>query len=150
MQLPLRQGPHRLRRHRARSWGDTIALERNAVFKAALRWILPRGRIGRGSFVVQLAVLLAVSYVLVPGLDASLGETAGTLGTAVFAWLATVLAGRRLHDTGRSAWWLLVFGVPVLGALWLAWVLLVQKGAEGVNRFGPDPRQRAADYLTVT
>jgi uncharacterized membrane protein YhaH (DUF805 family) len=95
-------------------------------------------------------VLLAVAYVLIPGLDAALGETVGTVGTAVFVWLATVLAARRLHDSGRSAGWLLVFGVPVLGALWLAWVLLVQKGVEGENRFGPDPRQRAADYLTVT
>lgn len=46
---------------------------------------------------------------------------------------------RRLHDTDRSAWWLLLLIIPVIG--WL--VILVfncQEGTQGSNRFGPDPR----------
>jgi len=45
---------------------------------------------------------------------------------------------RRLHDTDRSAWWLLLVLIPVLG--WL--VILIfncQRGTPGENRFGPDP-----------
>ena len=49
---------------------------------------------------------------------------------------------RRLHDTGRSAWWLLIGLVPVLGALALL-VFLVSDGAPDQNRFGPDPKGRA-------
>lgn len=44
---------------------------------------------------------------------------------------------RRLHDTDRSAWWLLLLLIPVIG--WL--VILIfncQRGTEGNNRFGPD------------
>lgn len=45
---------------------------------------------------------------------------------------------RRLHDTDRSAWWLLLLLIPVLG-----WIIIVifncQRGTEGENRFGPDP-----------
>jgi hypothetical protein len=40
--------------------------------------------------------------------------------------------------------------VPVIGALWLAWQLLLRKGSEGANPYGPDPLQRAPDYLVVT
>ncbi len=46
---------------------------------------------------------------------------------------------RRLHDTDRSAWWLLLLLIPVIG--WL--VILIfncQRGTEGNNRFGPDPK----------
>ena len=87
--------------------------------------------------------------IVVRGLDATLGKSFGTAAVAVFVWLGICLTGRRLHDTGRSAWWLLVFAVPVIGALWLAWVAFFQRGTPGDNTFGPDPKQRAADYLTV-
>jgi hypothetical protein len=46
---------------------------------------------------------------------------------------------RRLHDTDRSAWWLLLLLIPVIG--WL--VILIfncQNGTPGNNRFGPDPK----------
>ena len=49
---------------------------------------------------------------------------------------------RRLHDTNRSAWWLLIGLVPLLGALVLL-VFLVLDGTPGQNRFGPDPKGRA-------
>jgi uncharacterized membrane protein YhaH (DUF805 family) len=127
-----------------------IAIDRNAVVQAALSWAVPRGRIARGRFVVSFAILLGLGYVLVQGIDSTLGEAAGTVVVALLLWLATALSVRRLHDTGRSAWWMLVLAVPVLGALWLAWVLLVQRGTDGDNAFGPDPTQRAADYLTVS
>jgi uncharacterized membrane protein YhaH (DUF805 family) len=39
------------------------------------------------------------------------------------------VAIRRLHDTNRSGWWLLIWLVPVVG--WLALVfLLVQEGGK--------------------
>jgi hypothetical protein len=48
------------------------------------------------------------------------------------------LEGRRLHDTGRSAWWLLIGLVPLVGFLVLLW-WFVQKGTDGSNEYGPDP-----------
>lgn len=50
---------------------------------------------------------------------------------------------RRLHDTDRSGWWLLVALVPILGVIVLI-VFLLQGGTPGPNRFGPDPRADAA------
>jgi uncharacterized membrane protein YhaH (DUF805 family) len=46
---------------------------------------------------------------------------------------------RRLHDTGRSGWWLLLLIVPVIGwiVLLVFWAL---DGERGQNAYGPDPK----------
>lgn len=50
---------------------------------------------------------------------------------------------RRLHDTGRSGWWLLIALVPLLGAIVLL-VFLVQDSQPGENQYGPNPKPAAA------
>ena len=45
---------------------------------------------------------------------------------------------RRLHDTDRAGWWLLVSFVPIVGWL-IVVVLLALEGTRGPNRYGPDP-----------
>ena len=49
------------------------------------------------------------------------------------------VAVRRLHDTDRSGWWLLIVFVPLIGGLaLLVWFCL--RGTAGDNRFGPAPQ----------
>lgn len=48
---------------------------------------------------------------------------------------------RRLHDTDRSGWWLLLALAPLLGAIVLL-VFCAQDGQAGQNRYGPDPKAR--------
>jgi len=43
---------------------------------------------------------------------------------------------RRLHDIGRSGWWLLIALVPVIGFIILI-IFLVKKGDEEANEYGP-------------
>lgn len=62
--------------------------------------------------------------------------------TAVFL-LATLLPGiavtvRRLHDTDRRGWWILIGVIPLIGTLVLLW-FYASKGTAGSNRFGEDP-----------
>jgi uncharacterized membrane protein YhaH (DUF805 family) len=45
---------------------------------------------------------------------------------------------RRLHDTDRSGWWLLLFFVPLIGAIVLI-VWFCTQGTHGYNRFGANP-----------
>jgi uncharacterized membrane protein YhaH (DUF805 family) len=57
--------------------------------------------------------------------------------------LANLLPGiavgvRRLHDTDRSGWWLLISFIPLIGAIVLL-VFFCTKGTTGPNRFGHDP-----------
>jgi uncharacterized membrane protein YhaH (DUF805 family) len=49
------------------------------------------------------------------------------------------VAIRRLHDIGKSGWWLLIVFVPIIGGIWLL-VLLVTKGQSGSNAYGADPK----------
>lgn len=52
---------------------------------------------------------------------------------------ALALSVRRLHDTDRSGWWLLIGLVPLIGVIVLI-VFFASKGYPGANRFGDDPR----------
>ena len=47
---------------------------------------------------------------------------------------------RRVHDTGRSGWWLFL---PLMNV-----VFLIQRGEVGANRYGPDPRPVARSENT--
>ena len=47
---------------------------------------------------------------------------------------------RRLHDIGRSGWWLLISLVPVVGwILTLIWYVSDSEAEE--NKYGPNPKQ---------
>ena len=48
---------------------------------------------------------------------------------------------RRLHDTDRSGWWLLLGIIPLVGLVLLVFFCL--NGTTGENRFGPDPKADA-------
>jgi uncharacterized membrane protein YhaH (DUF805 family) len=52
------------------------------------------------------------------------------------------VAVRRLHDTDRSGWWVLISLVPIAGAIVML-VFTVQDGNTGPNRFGNDPKLEA-------
>jgi len=49
---------------------------------------------------------------------------------------------RRLHDTDRSGWWLLIAFIPLIGAVVLI-VFFALDGTAGTNRFGPNPKEAA-------
>jgi hypothetical protein len=47
---------------------------------------------------------------------------------------------RRLHDTGKSGWWIFIMLVPLVGGIWFI-VLMCGEGQYGPNRYGVDPKQ---------
>src|SRR5262245_29525103 len=62
--------------------------------------------------------------------------------------LAVLLPGlavavRRLHDTARSGWWILIALVPFIGGIWLL-VLMCLEGTSGPNQYGADPKTAVA------
>ena len=62
-------------------------------------------------------------------------------------WVA--VAFRRVHDSDKSAWYLLLGAIPLIGWIfWLIWVF--SPGDDFENSYGPDPRQPAeASYAGV-
>lgn len=94
---------------------------------------------------VEAALGLSTSerWALREGWSASAGfrNSAGPLtGLFLLAMLLPYLAVsvRRLHDTDRSGWWLLLGFIPFIGGLILL-IFLVSGGTRGPNRFGDDP-----------
>ena len=90
--------------------------------------------------VVIVAALAIVGRVI--GLDGTL-RALYTLGVLIPGLAVSV---RRLHDTGRSGWWLLVGFVPLVGWL-IALYFMVQPGETAENRYGPDPKEVSAEAM---
>ncbi|MEV0889822.1 DUF805 domain-containing protein [Promicromonospora sp. NPDC050262] len=94
---------------------------------------------------VIFAVLLIPALVTMdpvtqePGVLGSIGSA--LLGIVALAAFVPLLAAgvRRLHDTGKSGWFYLLYLVPFVGGIIIV-VLLALPGEPGSNRFGPDPR----------
>ncbi|TMM39145.1 MAG: DUF805 domain-containing protein [Actinobacteria bacterium] len=49
------------------------------------------------------------------------------------------VGARRLHDTGRSGWWLLIGLIPIVGTIILI-VFFATEGQPGNNQHGPNPK----------
>ena len=114
------------------------ALRKYAVFKGRARrreyWIFE---------LMNSAIVLALFVLAV------------TLGKAGYPYflslpflyiLATVIPSlssliRRLHDTNRSGWWLLISMLPGVGPL-ILFVITVKDSDPGENRFGPNPKRQ--------
>lgn len=94
------------------------------------------GRAGRKEFWLWFLVLFIVNLILgfipkiggILGLIWSLGTLLPTLGA--FA--------RRLHDTGKSAWMILISLIPVVGGLILL-ILCIPEGSKEANQYGEVP-----------
>ncbi|MGL5291210.1 MAG: DUF805 domain-containing protein [Vibrionaceae bacterium] len=95
-----------------------------------------------------LNVLLTAALAFV---DQKLGLFYPQVGIGVLSAIYTLIAllpstgvlMRRLHDTGRSAWWGLITLIPLLGAIALV-VLLAQNGQPYDNKYGADPKLESA------
>ncbi|MBU2949924.1 DUF805 domain-containing protein [Tamlana agarivorans] len=49
---------------------------------------------------------------------------------------------RRLHDIGKSGWWLFIGLIPLIGAIWLL-ILYCKDSEAGSNKWGPNPKSSA-------
>jgi len=65
-----------------------------------------------------------------------------TLASLVLFLPGLAVLVRRLHDTDRSAWWILIPFVPIIGSIWLI-VILCKRGTDGANRYGMGPAEAA-------
>jgi len=107
-----------------------------------------QGRARRKAY--WMFVLFNIIAIVVLGMiDGALG-LGGQSGYGILSGiysLAIILPGlavavRRLHDTGRSGWWMLIGLVPVVGPIVLL-VFFVQDSQPGSNQFGPNPKESA-------
>ena len=97
------------------------------------------GRAKRSEYWLFTLVQIIIFTVLA-ALSSVVGEW--FLGVYFLYFLATLLPSlavtvRRLHDTGRSGWWILIGLVPLIGAIILI-IFMVMESAND-NEYGPRP-----------
>ncbi len=104
------------------------------------------GRAGRPEFwwftLAHIIIQVGIVSVLIWSEEAIGEDLLSALVFILFTiyWLATVIPSfavtvRRLHDTGRSAWWLLIGFIPYIGGLILL-IPLVNKTYPMPNQYG--------------
>ena len=70
-----------------------------------------------------------------------LADQGGVGPLTVLYFLAVLIPGlavivRRLHDTGRSGWWIFINAIPTIG--WIILLVFLLQGSErGENKYGP-------------
>jgi len=95
-------------------------------------------------FLLSLVFALIDYFVLNPMLGATPEQAAsGGFLQMIFALAVFLpylsLGVRRLHDIGKSGWWLLLSFVPIVGPLVLLY-WFVQDSQPGANQYGPNPK----------
>lgn len=95
-------------------------------------------RSGRSEYWWFIAVNVAIALCL-QIVDFVIGIPVFSIVFMLAMLLPTVAVSiRRLHDSARSGWWMLIGFVPVLGAF-AVFALMVIPGTESENRFGKQP-----------
>lgn len=95
-------------------------------------------------FNIIISIVLSVLDVMTGLFDPASGV--GVLSSLYM--LAVLIPGiavsvRRLHDTGRSGWWLLIALVPLIGVIVLI-VFMVIDSTPGANEYGANPKELPA------
>ena len=84
-----------------------------------------------------------IAYVVVALIDQAFGFPILTLILALGLLVPSLAVSvRRLHDTGRSGWWLLINLIPFGGIVTLVFSCLDSQ--PGTNAYGPSPKYPAA------
>jgi uncharacterized membrane protein YhaH (DUF805 family) len=93
-------------------------------------------------------LFVTIVFIVAGILDRAVGLTYSDL-TLGGGWIATIagivfliptlaVAVRRLHDTGRTGWWLLIGLVPFIGVIVLLYFFILD--SENDNQYGPYPK----------
>lgn len=100
-----------------------------------------QGRARRKEYWMFILFNIIISIVL-SILQGILGLNTALTGLYSLAILLPFLAVgvRRLHDTGRSGWWLLISLIPLIGVMTLI-IFTCQESDYRINKYGPNPKQ---------
>jgi uncharacterized membrane protein YhaH (DUF805 family) len=85
-----------------------------------------------------------IAFAVLSLVDGFLTSLVGFGGLVALYWLATLIptiavSVRRLHDVGKSGWWIFITLVPLVGIFWFLYYLVID-GNEGSNEYGANPK----------
>lgn len=110
----------------------------------------PKGRFGRLSYLAWSMLLYIPVWIIsigvslaAPGNPEAMQPVALGMSVIMVIYMIPMVVSmwlfviRRLHDFNASGWWSLLFIVPVANLIF-GLVLLLRRGSEGLNSFGPE------------
>lgn len=113
-----------------------------------------KGRARRREFwmFMLIASVLAAGLIIIETLlGLQLAQDIGILSTIYALAIAAPTVSvtiRRLHDTGRSGWWSLLYLVPVIG--WIALIAFTLFNSDlGANAYGKSPKAWNSVYTPI-
>jgi len=86
---------------------------------------------------VLFSIIIMVGIAIVDALIT--GGLLGIIYALAILIPSIAIAVRRLHDTNRSGWWVLITLVPFIGPLILIYFLVLDS-QPGDNEYGPNPK----------
>jgi len=91
-----------------------------------------------------ISIVLAVIDAITGNFSAAAGiGLLGGIYTLAILIPSLAVSVRRLHDTDRSGWWVLIGLIPLIGIIVLL-VFMVQDSKPGQNQYGSNPKEAAA------
>ena len=88
--------------------------------------------------------MVSVVLELIDSLIGSVSESGMGLLSSVYSIGVLIpslaLSVRRLHDIGRTGWWVLISIIPVIGVVVLL-VFMLLDSEPGSNRYGANPKE---------
>jgi uncharacterized membrane protein YhaH (DUF805 family) len=92
-------------------------------------------------------IIFAIIASILDGIIGTRGEGGVGMIHALYSLFVLVpslaVTVRRLHDTDKSGWWIFIVLIPVIGAIWLL-ILMMIEGTTGENKYGPNPKGTAS------
>ena len=101
-----------------------------------------RGRVNRSAYWLKWTLPAFVGLILggiLFTVDAFVANVLGLIWYVLWTWTGWAVVVKRYHDRNKSAWWILIGLIPIIGSIWQVIELGFLKGTAGPNRFGPDP-----------
>lgn len=88
-----------------------------------------------------------IFFVVAIVLDNILGTAIENVGYGLFYIVyalgvfipSIAVAVRRLHDIGKSGWWIFISFIPVIGVIWFI-ILMATDSQSGENQYGASPK----------
>ena len=103
------------------------------------------GRISRKVFWIYGVLLMIVVALVVFGIIGAISAASETLALILsvpayiaLMWASFAMQAKRWHDRNKSAWWILIGFIPVIGGIWALVETGFLRGTAGPNRFGDD------------
>ncbi len=90
------------------------------------------------------SIIISIILTIIDGLI-GLTNVLTSIYSLIVLLPSLAVCARRLHDTGRSGWWILLALIPVIGAIIL--LVFLCGDSQGENQYGPNPKAAEASRM---